>query len=1083
MKINYILSDTTKSATTEALKCVIQKAEQNVFSDFVVIVPETKSIIIEKELLALSKSGAFANIFVYSFVRLIKRLGFVSNEKIVTKQTCVMLLRQIIFDHIKELKCYQKTAKTISFAEKVYDTIQQFKSSNVTPVDLRANLEKCSKSLKAKLEDLVFLYELYEDALSNDLYDDCDKLNLISKFAKDSKFIKNAELFVVGFDNVTYEMTSVLKDLAKNAKEITFSSVYFNEKRKDAFVQNNELFKKFKHVGDELGYAYQPVFVSSKKQGDFKEIAEQIFSVNSEVKSKGQVQVFEAKSRKFELDFVANTILNEINSGKRFRDIGVFVCSLAENKELVKRCFDNYEIPYFINDDHDISNHMLIGFIKTCFELYFSNLAEEKVFKFLSSEFVRTDGYAEFENYAKEVGLNHGAFLDEIQEKDIEDAEKRTRLNAVILPFCEFYAQFISKIKAAKTVADYLKIIDFIFDWYDVKNKLEAVAEFEKNNGDVIESEITLAIFDKCQEFSKSFENFMGKMEMPANEFLQIYLSGFGSMKVNLSPVSIDAVIVQDNTDGFFGIKTMFIVGAEENKFPAKLQDSGIILDGELDETKQLISKAIEPTVKEINDRELFRAYEAFLEPTEKIFVSYVAKNKPARMVLRLLALFGNDIKSTKYSRVRFASKKGAELKFARHINDYLNGELNLADLNYEYSVLKSSLSQNFKKHIDSNVVIEEKNYVLESARDLYFPKGTTSISQLEKYFMCPYLFFVNYGLRLKENKEAKLSHIDIGSIVHRIAEIFVDEILSFENLTDEEFEQKVEKLCDDIFAEFKVNKKRNNAILTFIVGETKRLCKHLFFEQQNSSFKAVQNEYEFKGENAIKLKTADGTIILIEGKIDRIDKWGDYVRIIDYKTGDIKNDLPSVYYGKKIQLVSYLSAMTGANGEKVAGIFYFPIHSEYVKNDKKIRNIYKLQGFLIDDANVLKHMDNSVSFENAESDLIQFKLKTSKENVNTNTYEISKGNSKVYFSSEEFDMMKDYNKKLCEGAASEILSGYIEPSPIMLGDSDSLPCKFCEFAGFCGLEKSRFDKGRKCHAKVSVQSFGEVPEGGSDGN
>ena len=81
MKINYILSDTTKSATTEALKSVIQKAEQNVFSDFVVIVPETKSIIIEKELLALSKSGAFANIFVYSFVRLIKRLGFVSNEK------------------------------------------------------------------------------------------------------------------------------------------------------------------------------------------------------------------------------------------------------------------------------------------------------------------------------------------------------------------------------------------------------------------------------------------------------------------------------------------------------------------------------------------------------------------------------------------------------------------------------------------------------------------------------------------------------------------------------------------------------------------------------------------------------------------------------------------------------------------------------------------------------------------------------------------------------------------------------------------------------------------------------------------
>ena len=86
MKLNYILSDTIKGATTEALKTVISKAESDVFGSFVVIVPETKSIIIEKELLDLSKNGAFANIYVYSFVRLINRLGFVSADKIVSKE-------------------------------------------------------------------------------------------------------------------------------------------------------------------------------------------------------------------------------------------------------------------------------------------------------------------------------------------------------------------------------------------------------------------------------------------------------------------------------------------------------------------------------------------------------------------------------------------------------------------------------------------------------------------------------------------------------------------------------------------------------------------------------------------------------------------------------------------------------------------------------------------------------------------------------------------------------------------------------------------------------------------------------------
>ena len=42
MKINYILSDTTKSATTAAVQSVLKKAEQNPFQDYVVIVPETK---------------------------------------------------------------------------------------------------------------------------------------------------------------------------------------------------------------------------------------------------------------------------------------------------------------------------------------------------------------------------------------------------------------------------------------------------------------------------------------------------------------------------------------------------------------------------------------------------------------------------------------------------------------------------------------------------------------------------------------------------------------------------------------------------------------------------------------------------------------------------------------------------------------------------------------------------------------------------------------------------------------------------------------------------------------------------------
>ena len=37
------------------------------------------------------------------------------------------------------------------------------------------------------------------------------------------------------------------------------------------------------------------------------------------------------------------------------------------------------------------------------------------------------------------------------------------------------------------------------------------------------------------------------------------------------------------------------------------------------------------------------------------------------------------------------------------------------------------------------------------------------NVLELEKYFDCPYLFFATYGLRLKENKDAKVSSLDVG--------------------------------------------------------------------------------------------------------------------------------------------------------------------------------------------------------------------------------------------------------------------------------------------------------------------------------
>jgi ATP-dependent helicase/nuclease subunit B len=1081
MKIDYILSDTTKKATSMALSTLVSKAEQDPLKNFIVLVPETKSIIIEKELLALSKTGAFVNVFVYSFVRLINRMGLVSEEQIASKQTAVMMIRKIIYENFDKLVCYKKTAKTTGFAEKIYNTIAQLKSSNVSPDDLKMSLATSNEALKQKLQDLSLIYDAYEKALSDGLYDDCDKLALIEKYAKSVDFIKKSNIYVVGFDNITFEMQSVLKELAVQAESITFSSVFFSEGRADKYIQKNELYKKFARIGDDLKFPYIPKSFKTYSSGDFYNIENYLFSPEKkQFKSNGNVQIFEAKTETDEIEFVASTILKGVSGGKRFRDFGVFVSSLDSSINEIEEIFKSHKIPYFVNKSHDLSSHFYVRFLRDIFSSVSSNYSAENVLSVISNPLFDSKDYSAVLLFANESGINYSAFLKENLSETYGAIESLKAAEDDLKKFQVFATKFKENYKKVSNVRDYVRLIEFVNEYFGVKLKLLTCADFERKNSLEIEAEITEKIFEKIEKYNKIVENFMGTLEVGFDEFLQIYYSGLDTIKINLLPVSIDTVVVQADTDGFFDIKELFVVGAVEGKFPARIQDSGMILDSELEETKKMSGKVVEPSVKEINARENFRVFEALLEPKEKLYVSYCLKdcsgtqNKPSRIVLRLISLFGKEILKKNFEKFDCSSREAIEKEFAKKIGKFLDGEETNANLNEDYGKLGGKLGNELSAFLNSSKFVGE-NFELDEARKLYFRGNKTSVSQLEKYFACPYQFFATYGLRLKENKTAKLSGLDVGLVVHTVAELFVKNIDEFEGLNAETFESKVLKLLEKALIQNKIVGEKNGALLKLLESESVRLCRYLMYERQNSGFKTMKNgtEFVFAGENAVKIPLENGKTISLEGKIDRIDSWGDYIRIIDYKTGDVSSDISSVYFGKKIQLVSYLSAVCNLNGKKVAGLFYLPIHSDFAKLDKKPKNMFKFEGFLLDDIDVVKNMDFNLSFENPESNFVALKIKTSAKNRTENIFEIS-GSSNKNLSQDEFENIKNYTEKLCMKAVQEIESGFIEPSPMLSSATEDTPsiCSWCKYAGVCGLENAKFSGGRSLNFSVSSESF-----------
>lgn len=1090
MKIDFILSDTTNSASSAAIGEIIKKSQSDLLSNVLVLVPEPKSIAIERELLDKSENGAFANIFIYSFVRLLSRIGGIEEQNMVSKQTCVMLLRKIILDNANRLVCYQKTAKTIGFAEKMYETIEQFKSSSLTAQDVQ-NLAKNSEgALKSKMTDIALLFEEFESALGDGLFDDCDRLRKLGELAKSSEFIKNADIFVVGFDNVTSDMLEVLKEFATNAKSITFSCVYFNEKRRDKYIQDNELFRKFTSIAEKLKYPYNPKFVNSNYSGDFWNIQNYLYSTeNKAVKSNGSVAVFELDNKQREFDWLANQILSEIKQGKRYRDIAVIDADFEKDIESISKVFDDYNIPYFITKSYDISSHFFVKFIKNSIEVITSRFSADKVLKWLASPILNIDCYGEFVNFVKEFGINWSSFLTEASNKQIKDEAMLDKVNAVLRFLKQFSDKFSLKFIGQKKIEEFVANVQELASFASAEEKLLKISEEEKQSGLEIESEVTGAVFEKFKKLNENLVSFLGDKEVSILEFLQIYLSGFAEEEVNLVPVSVDSVFIQKKADGLYKIKDLFIIGAVEGNFPVKMADTGILQDRELEESGEIVQKKIEPEIKDINKREKFAQFELMLLPSEKLFVSYPvrsfgATNKPASSVSRLCKLFGIEPQKSYFNNENI-TQKIAEKQFAKLVGEYLSGEMiSMSKVNEEYNKLKNTFSPNFSDFI-SSMCFGEKEFKISSAKEIYFVNNKTSVSQLERYFSCPYSFFARYGLRLKDNKDASLNSLDIGTIVHKFAELFTKNIEKFVGLEDKEFDEKAKQILASALNELEINTQKNTAVINFVFGEVVRLAHYLFLEQEKSSFKNDHklNEFEFSGNNAVKIQVDENTVISIEGKIDRVDKFGDYIRIIDYKTGETDSNLGAIYYGKKIQLVSYLSAAEKLGNTKVAGLFYFPIHSDFVKIDQKLKNNYKMQGFLLDNIDVVKYMDCTLSVDNNESEFVPIKIKNNKEVRETGEFQISYGRTKVFLSEKEFDDLKMYTNQLCKVAIGEILDGNIEPSPIAKAkERESQECSFCELNGFCGKEHARLGMARRCGGTVQSESF-DLNKGDEDGD
>ena len=170
-----------------------------------------------------------------------------------------------------------------------------------------------------------------------------------------------------------------------------------------------------------------------------------------------------------------------------------------------------------------------------------------------------------------------------------------------------------------------------------------------------------------------------------------------------------------------------------------------------------------------------------------------------------------------------------------------------------------------------------------------------------------------NTDLKAEERQEHTIEAYDIGNIVHDALDMYtkillagnrrwqdVDKKKSRKKIAGECVEKAVSLCKDGIMRDTS----RNRYMIKRIHNVVNKTIWAISKQMGQGSFDTIESELILKLSE--KPKETDEELIKLVGKIDRLDGFSDgskdYVRVVDYKTGNKELSLSELYYGLQMQ-------------------------------------------------------------------------------------------------------------------------------------------------------------------------------------
>ncbi|MCA1056419.1 helicase-exonuclease AddAB subunit AddB [Rossellomorea aquimaris] len=1130
MAVRFMLGRAGTGKSYGMLAEIKEKLSENPNGDPIIyLVPDQMSFISEYELVNTPGLNGMIRAQVFSFTRLawkvLQETGGMSRYHL-SNVGLNMMIRKIIEENKEQLRIFTKASDKPGFIDHVEAMLTEFKRYCIAPSELGGldQEEGQSKALKDKLHDLELIYGKFEERLFGKYIDSEDYFQLLADNIKKSELLKDAEIYIDGFHSFTPQEYSIIEQLIVHCRKVSIALTTDPDQQMGTmdelslFRMTNETHETLKEICRNGNRAVEEVvFVKPLryKSGPITHM-ERYFEERPAVpyKGEGSIEFLEAANRRAEVEGIAREIRQLARlDGYRYKDIAVLVRNNQDYRDKIETIFQDYEIPFFLDQKRTMLNHPLIELIRSTLEIMNSNWRYEPVFRAVKTDMLfpvdkdptelreqmdRLENYVlaygiqgdrwtnkDRWKYRRFRGLEHVDAPQTDREKELEHEINELRL-FISAPIVRLGKRF----KKQKTGRGFCETLYQYLEELDIPAKLERLRIQAEDRGDLVAAREHDQAWSAVIDLLDQYVEMLGDEETTVKKFTSVLDAGMESMKFSLVPPAIDQVIIADlEKSRLADIKAAFIIGVNDGVIPAKMTEEGVLSD---DDRETLLQQGfkIAPTNRTKLLDEEFVAYKAFTTSSEKLVISYPIANDEGKALLpssyikrfkemypdaRTKLLFNEPSELPEMDQLHYISHPNVSIS-------HLTSQLQLKKRGYPihdfwwdvYNFYAASPQWKWQaQHILSSLFYRNEAHALseETSKDLYGDHILASVSRMELFNSCPFSHFASHGLKLRERELFKLEAPDIGEMFHSALKWISEEVerhgLTWAGLTKAQCMQlakdAVAMLAPKLQHQILLSSNRLYYIARKLEHIISRASLILSEHAKASGFVPVGVELGFGPQADLppfQFQLKSGAKMELQGRIDRVDKAEDengvYLRIVDYKSSARDLDMTEVYYGLALQMLTYLDIVLSHSKQFVgkeaqpAGVLYFHVHNPLI-NSKKILTLDQIE------KEILKSFKMK-GLVLGDTDIVRLMDQT----LDTGNSDIisagikkdgSLSSRSKAASKEDFQYMRQHVRKLYEKAGNRIVSGATEITPYKL--KDRTPCQFCSYKSVCQFDQS----------------------------